>query len=74
MVLEVDQQGYKKKELFKRIAFFLSSGACLKLSQLNRKLPTFFKMFLSEKNQHKVGNPSDNFKCTLLLPNSFTFA
>ncbi len=38
--------------------------ADLKLSQLNRGLPTFFKVFLAEKNLHKVGNPCDNFKCT----------
>jgi hypothetical protein len=26
MVLEIDMQGYKKKELFKRVAFFLSAA------------------------------------------------
>ncbi len=35
------------------------------MSQLNRIMPTFLKVFLAEKNLHKVGNPSDNFKCTL---------
>ncbi len=40
---------------------FYPKGAYLKLSQLNRGLPTFFKVFLAEKNLHKVGNPFDNF-------------
>ncbi len=43
----------------------------LKLSQPGTGFPTFFKWVLVEKNLNKVGNPSDNFKCTPTLPTQF---
>jgi hypothetical protein len=38
-----------------------------KEAAFNIGLPTFSKCFLVEKNLQKVGNPSDNIKCTLML-------